>query len=733
MSFLTIGILHGASYSAIGYGPTLGEAKNEALVALASQLSSRVRSTQRIVIKEATTGKRSEETQLFLHDARVDTSLELLGVRLGEGTCGVDGRYQINAFLDEQALPLYLGALGEVKRYIDDIERREIVLLSFDEQQMLLLQLLKLYEEFEAYATISRALDDRAVVPELVRTKAGVELDYWNLLSQEAEALQLERTQLQAALANTQMRDAASLQLQAVMVEINKNQAAQHLWQQEQVRQQQESLERTGIQIQAIALEMQQRAEQAVRRATSEQQHQDPLAQISALEQKKQAYKAIETDVIEQIAQQKQQIEQRYVTIIEQERERPYRAGELLAGRPTETAETVRLQRIDDIRRIQDDEIVQMERQLRNSASPALQQLEKEIVDGYKHLEKTTFTLDSLHNSVMIKVGVYNGMRNSWPVAIRLSIMDQTLPIDLYVPYESMTGQKLPNLSVETEQRYEEYNQYLDIVDLFEAYFSTTAEVALNGSCTYRIYVGENPSEYGVVVEAVTLYRSDTGETVYSHQDTRAMEQVMYYHYLPATTMDEWYTSPLVRYQKNKQQKAEKARSKTERQESLLALMRNEDINPVEMLMLTAGLTVEKLERATVLYPITVGLEGTFQIPKNNAFRLGIGMESTLGADGVEYYLLGIAELVFPVHVFPEKKSRKEVGLLGFIRSVAGLAYIMDATDDSCFKGQGVLATGFRLATSSMWFEQRLSWTLTGQHQGKFTLTGGVGIDLDRW
>ena len=118
-----------------------------------------------------------------------------------------------------------------------------------------------------------------------------------------------------------------------------------------------------------------------------------------------------------------------------------------------------------------------------------------------------------------------------------------------------MTGQKLPNLSVETEQRYEEYNQYLDIVDLFEAYFSTTAEVALNGSCTYRIYVGENPSEYGVVVEAVTLYRSDTGETVYSHQDTRAMEQVMYYHYLPATTMDEWYTSPLVRYQKNKQQK----------------------------------------------------------------------------------------------------------------------------------------------------------------------------------
>jgi len=168
---------------------------------------------------------------------------------------------------------LYLGALGEVKRYIDDIERREIVLLSFDEQQMLLLQLLKLYEEFEAYATISRALDDRAVVPELVRTKAGVELDYWNLLSQEAEALQLERTQLQAALANTQMRDAASLQLQAVMVEIYKNQAAQHLWQQEQVRQQQESLERTGIQIQAIALEMQQRAEQAVRRATSEQQH----------------------------------------------------------------------------------------------------------------------------------------------------------------------------------------------------------------------------------------------------------------------------------------------------------------------------------------------------------------------------------------------------------------------------------------------------------------------------
>jgi len=730
MFFLTFGLLYGASYTAIGYGNTIDEAKNEALVTLASQLSSRVRSTQRVVIKEATAGARSEESQLFVHDAQVDTSLELLGVRLDAGRLGDDGRYQINAFLDEQALPLYLGALGEVKRYIDDIERREMARLSYGEQQMLLLQLLRRYEEFEAYATISRALDAQAVVPELERTKAGVELDYWNLLSREAEALQLERTRLQDALSNAQMRDAANLQLQTVMGEIGKNQAAQQVWQQEQVRLQQESLRRTGIQIQAVALEMQRRAEQAVRRAETEQQHQDPLEQISAIEQKKQAYKAIEGDVIEQIAQQRAQIDQRYAAQIEEERGRPYRAGEMLAGRPTEAAQRFRLQRLDDIRRMQDDEVTQMERQLWDSASPALQQLKKEIVDGYKRLEETTFALDSIQDSVMIKVGSYNGLRNSWPVAIRLSILNQSIPLDLYVPYEAMTGEKVPDLSAESVRRHEEYERYLDSVDLFEAYFST-ADVALTGSITYRIYVGENPSEYGVGVESVTLRRTDTGETIYSHKDLEAMDRVMYYRHNPATPIEHWYTSRLTQYHRSAIRKAENALSKSQRRKALNAMMEKSTLNQSRMAMVTAGLTFARMEESSLPYPFTLGFEATYRMPFSNRLRLGFGMDVIQMAPEIGLTVYGTTELVFPLNDFPRAKPYGSAGLMGFVRGMFGMWY--ESTDEENMgapNGFATLATGVRYVTSGMWLEQRVSVVLAGLHQGKFSALVGFGVRI---
>jgi len=727
---LTIGLLYGASYSAIGYGHTLDEAKNEALVALASQLSSRVRSTQRVVIKEGKTGNRSEESHLFLHDAQVDTSLALLGVRLSESSRAVDGMYQITASLDEQAVPLYLGALDEVKRYIDEIEKRELGRLSFADRQMLLLQLLRRYEEFETYATICRALDPYITVPALERTKAGVELDYWALLSQEAEVLQLERTQLQGALDNAKMRDEAALQLQAVMAEIKENQEAQQAWQQEQIRRQQEALERTGAQIQALALRMQQRAEDAAKRASTALQLPDPMEQISAIEQKKQAYTAIEGDVHRQVSEQTEQITRRYAAMIDEERSRPYRAGEMLAGRPTETAEKFRLQRIEDIRRMQDDEIAQMERQLWDSTSVALRQLQKEIVDGYKHLEKTTFTFDSLQDAVVIKVGTYNGLRSSWPVAIRLSIMDQTVPIDLYVPYESMTEQKLPDLGAESTLQHEAYERYLDTVDLFEAYFSSI-DVALTGSISCSIYVGEHPSEYGIVIESVTLRRTDTGERVYSHTDAAAMDRVRYYRYDPATPIEAWYTSQLTRYHRSEMKKAEQTLTKSQRRDALRAMMEMSALNRKRIGILTAGLIFTDMEESPIPYPFTFGVEASYRMPFSHGIRLGFGMDLAQVAREMDIAIYGTTELMFPLTDFPRAKSESPAGLMGFVRGMFGVGFEgIDGGTSTLSHAHAAFGAGIRFVTPGVWLEQRFAMALTGPHQGKFSTLVGIGVDF---
>jgi len=356
--------------------------------------------------------------------------------------------------------------------------------------------------------------------------------------------------------------------------------------------------------------------------------------------------------------------------------------------------------------------------------------LKNEIVDGYKHLEKTTFALDSIQDSVMIKVGAYNGLRNSWPVAIRLSILNQPIPIDLYVPFESMTGERVPDLGAESARRHEEYERYLDSVDLFEAYFST-ADIALTGSISYRIYVGENPSEYGVVVESVTLRRTDTGETIYSHKDSEAMDRVMYYRHDPAIPVEHWYTSRLTQYHRSEIRKAENALSKSQRREALNAMMEKSTLNQSRMAMVTAGLTFARMEGSAISYPFTLGFEATYRMPFSNRLRLGFGMDLIQMAPEMGITVYGTIELMFPLYDFPRAKPYGSAGLMGFVRGMFGMWY--EGTDEEKMEGPhglATLATGVRYVTPGMWLEQRVSVVLAGLHQGEFSTLVGIGVRI---
>lgn len=161
--------------SADGTGYTLEEAKLTAQLELASQLSIKVSSQQRLMSSEHITSKKNTNEELLYQDTNILVDLELLGVRYKNQKIE-NNEITITAYIDESSLSQYLQKLSTIKRNIDEIEQRNSQEMSLETQKANLLVLLRYYERFEAYSTIASALKNDVELPRLQKTKAGQNL-----------------------------------------------------------------------------------------------------------------------------------------------------------------------------------------------------------------------------------------------------------------------------------------------------------------------------------------------------------------------------------------------------------------------------------------------------------------------------------------------------------------------------------------------------------------------------
>ncbi len=698
--------LPASSFSAEGFGESPEAARLDAQVSLASYFSTRVISQQRLSVSEVSDGKKVSSLQHFAHDSSVDVSLKLLGVRYSDARRLANNSFTVTAHLDASTLPQYLNELKVIKGRIEEVEGRDIARLDDRQQRTNLLLLLGYYDDFEAYAAIARALDEMVVLPELLRTKAGVELDYWNLLDRLERTLEAEQSRLKEAMEDTIRRQEASELLVGIQAELETNRAERQEWLDALAQRQEATLKRADTLMRQQIITMQQAADREVARFTKgAQKTLDPLVMIGEIEKKKQSYQTIKNELNSAIDLRRDAIWIEYQARIAEVEAEPYRVAELAGNRPTDYALSLRKKRIDALAAERNQKVAEATEQLSSSVDSQLKTLEKEIKTGYQVLEKHTYSLHFPGNEAALNVGGYDAYRRSWPVALRLSLVDVPFSLDFYVPYAAITGKRTPNLYPSSDAEFAQYEEYLNTVDLFEAYFSTASHPFF-GTLSYRVFAGERPSTYRIAVESYVLKRTDSGATVLTEAwKLPHFEKEGTYQSYPALPIDAGFTSQI---------DAAKTKIGIKEQKIRVAdtILRDRYLNPeLSISIAPTGWFTDPQKYDTPAY-IGVNLCASWRQKKRPALRVGYGVSLGFSATKIEYNLsytsyahtevfselFGQIEVLFPLVTNPDATLKPgNILAIAFLRCDGGICFSSHQDVKSGPTGLLNLTAGLRL------------------------------------
>lgn len=525
--------------SANGTGKTLEEAKLAAQLELSSQLTTKVSSKQRLMTSEHISGSRTISEELLYQDITIFVDNELLGIKY-KNDLAERNSITITAYIDESSLSQYLQKLSSLKRNIDEIEQRNLGELSLETRKSNLAVLLRYYEQFETYSTIARALNNEAVIPQLLKTKAGAELDYLAALNLEGKLLQSDLDELKSdstiSIGNTAAQLEAKIKMQEIVQKLEENQRIMLSWDLEQNEHQQKLLQLSNASIQKSVQIMSEKADRMKDSITESPQGNDPVQLIRQMEENKQTFLKVQTDFEAEYRKQSSPVQALYLEKIQKLEASPYRVAEMVGGIPTENAKSLRNQEILELQAKMKEELGKIRTSLQQSIQSQQQEISEVVYSGYRNLESKRFMVKSLQDEISLKVGSYDGYRKSWPLAVRFSIFDIEFAYDTYISYEDMTGISLPKFNPNTQAERDVYNNYLDQVDLFEAYFSNT-KLPLVINITYQISPTKNPSEYMVIPTGGELFRSDTGMNIGSFSKTFSIETADPYTYSPVTNV----------------------------------------------------------------------------------------------------------------------------------------------------------------------------------------------------
>lgn len=532
--------LSASTVRATGTGNTLEEAKLSAQLELASQLSVRVTSQQRLISSDRVQEEKSQKEDFLYQDTNVKVNLELIGV-LYENQQRKGSNYTITAYLDEKtSLPQYLDRLATLKKSIEEIESRNLSQATLETKKYNLLMLLNTYEQFEAYSTIARALKSEVVLPTLTKTKAGAELDYWDILHQEENLLETNLNELQASgntsIANLAARQEAQTKMLELSERLQSNRLAMQAWEREEKLRQQEVFERASMDMQSSIKMMTEQAGKLRDANPIRPKSNDPSVLIEHIEQQKQTYRKIESDLSNQIAVQARPVVSGIDNEIRALETAPFRAAEMVGSKVTEEAKALRNKKIADLKAKRMKETEELKAKLEGSVQKQLDDILSSLYKEIQSLEAKSFALKTLQDDITVKVGTYDGYRKSWPVAIRIHVLGNQLAFDVYIPYTAITGNALPDLSPSDDKEMQAYEQYLNQVDIFEAFFSSVA-LPLLVEAEYAVKTSNSPSAYTLGIRSVKLFRTDTQALVYTYKPESSKETSLTYQYTPSTNI----------------------------------------------------------------------------------------------------------------------------------------------------------------------------------------------------
>ncbi len=679
--------LFSISISATGVGATISDAKAIASQELLSQISVTVSSKQRVMQSVSA----NEKTELFFEDIQLRSDLNLIGLQYQ--IVEEKKRFVVIASISEDTLPLYLEKLASVKNNIEEIENRLEEQSSVEVKKVYLLKLIGFYKEYEAYSTIAKILDEKAVVPKLSRTKAGAELDYLNLLIAESDLLTSTLTNLNQNAISPKDHMAtveAQNKIQLIAQQLEMNQRERERIKQEQAKQREYFFASVDIAIQESAQRMSQLADTINEQSGNGRISEEPLEYIRTIEEIKQRYLEIKTTILNEYDLLAIGIRNRYAQEIRIIEDSSYRIGEIVNGLPTDWAVKLRNDQISQKNLEMQMELESVMNTLEDSVSSKMYDLQTAIEYSNRSLEAKTFIIDSSLDNVVYKIGSYDGLERGWPVAIQFTILGADFSHDLYLPYSKITSSPLPKLSVETDKDMQAYHDYLNNVELYETFIKTT-DNPLIIDISYSISMLDKPSAYIITPRSYSIKRADTGQNFFSQSIENAVLYSKEFSFQPANSLPFSYDASYAREMQEVTEKLKRIAKQENTKKILDAQLAESKMYYRSGIGLSVGYGLYEYEytdysfysswESTELvldFPISFS---AFMTPVNYLY-IGLGLDAHILLDFEETYpsYIGIAPILGFVYPFPTERDTnfwKPFVELRFVASAVGLESVL--------------------------------------------------------
>lgn len=206
----------------------------------------------------------------------------------------------------------------------------------------------------------------------------------------------------------------------------------------------------------------------------------------------------------------------------------PWRLAEKDAnGNPTAKAQKYRDSQAKKVEEKYAKLIEESNSELKSAFSPAINTYQKQIDEGIKDIEATTFVYRSFEtgSQLSVSVGNYDGEKCNWKVVPEFTMKETDLISNIpdltvfqcYVTYKDISGRK----PVEYKENNEaEYNEYMDFVELSDLCFRTSTPY-IYGTLSVKVKYNSAFGDYRMVFNRFTLNKMEDNQLIadYSADD----------------------------------------------------------------------------------------------------------------------------------------------------------------------------------------------------------------------
>lgn len=474
-----------ASISDTGFGDTLDEARQAALVNISSTINE-------LKIESVTEVKTVENESISYSSLSEKITAKSTGYLFGVqytdvATSGSElllGKWKSTARIDEGVLPLVITRLQELCEILEDLWALYENSTDINESKRYLLSYMDNRLKYDSLKRQARYLGESNVcIPKDVKSYDYALIKYedlarrdWN--NNQSEKYELQKQNDQIRIANLEQKIQQDLLEQTNIDEIKrKNEAAEKELDQQRIQD-------------TIELLLQKDQEDLVQLALSAGGIEEAELGFSEVVSSGLAFKELADSYQRLIVDETERINKDLDDQIDAMRSKEYLFTELgLDGSPTKNAKDVREYEIQKIQEKKQQEINHLINSITIGMSSHINSAFYDYSKKIDLLQSKKYPITS-HDSIKITYLGYEGRNAAWILGIEVSIFGKRiLKREFLLPYEQIVGKKVPDKNESAA-----YEEYLDSVDIYNSLikeFNHTYIAKSSFSVVYNIETAE--------------------------------------------------------------------------------------------------------------------------------------------------------------------------------------------------------------------------------------------------